>query len=106
MNGNVATSREICTVRSLVRCLLLSCYVYGMPKVLWLLEHVCFRVDPLKDAVGSPFVKVDRQTLDSFVEKTEVLNETVPRRLSHLASRFFATTLWVDRMVDSLPMPQ
>ena len=28
--------------------------------MLWLLEHVCLRVDPLKDAVGSPFGKADR----------------------------------------------
>ena len=28
-----------------------------MPKVLWLLEHVRLRVDPLKDAAGSPFGK-------------------------------------------------
>ena len=31
-----------------------------MPKVLWLLEHVCLRVDPLKDAAGFPFSKADR----------------------------------------------
>ena len=31
-----------------------------MPKVLWLLEHVHLRVDPLKDAAGSPFGKADR----------------------------------------------
>ena len=30
-----------------------------MPKVLWLLEHVCLQVDPLKDAVGSPFGKAN-----------------------------------------------
>ena len=28
-----------------------------MPEVLWLLEHVRLRVDPLKDAAGSPFGK-------------------------------------------------
>ena len=28
--------------------------------MLWLLEHVCLRVDPLKDAVGAPFGKADR----------------------------------------------
>ena len=31
-----------------------------MPEVLWLLEHVRLRVDPLKDAAGSPFGKADR----------------------------------------------
>ena len=30
-----------------------------MPKVLWWLEHVCLQMDPLKDAVGSPFGKAD-----------------------------------------------
>ena len=30
-----------------------------MPEVLWLLEHVRLRVDPLKDAAGSPFGKAD-----------------------------------------------
>ena len=28
--------------------------------MLWLLEHVRLRVDPLKDAAGSPFGKADR----------------------------------------------
>ena len=28
--------------------------------MLWLLEHVHLRVDPLKDAAGSPFGKADR----------------------------------------------
>ena len=31
-----------------------------MVKVLWLLEHVCLQVDPLKDAAGSPVCKADR----------------------------------------------
>ena len=31
-----------------------------MPKVLWLFEHVYLRVDPLKNAAGSPFGKADR----------------------------------------------
>ena len=31
-----------------------------MPKVLWLLEHVCLWVDPLKVAMGSPFGKANR----------------------------------------------
>ena len=34
-----------------------------MPEVLWLLEHVCLRVDPLKDAAGSPFGEADRLKL-------------------------------------------
>ena len=40
-----------------------------MPKVLWLLEHVRLRVDPFKDAVGSPFGKVDRLYLYLHVQK-------------------------------------
>ena len=40
-----------------------------MPKVLWLLEHVFLRVDPLKDAVGSPFGKADRLYLYLHVQK-------------------------------------
>ena len=40
-----------------------------MPKVLWLLEHVCLRVDPLKDAAGSPFGKADRLYLYLLVQK-------------------------------------
>ena len=34
-----------------------------MPEVLWLLEHVRLRVDPLKDAAGSPFGEADRLKL-------------------------------------------
>ena len=40
-----------------------------MPEVLWLLEHVCLRVDPLKDAAGSPFGKADRLYLYLHVQK-------------------------------------
>ena len=40
-----------------------------MPKVLRLLEHVCFWVDPLKDAVGSPFGKANRLYLYLHVQK-------------------------------------
>ena len=40
-----------------------------MPKVLWLLEHVCLWVDPLKDAAGSPFGKADRLYLYLLVQK-------------------------------------
>ena len=32
-----------------------------MPEVLWLLEHVRLRVDPLKDAVGSPKITPNSQ---------------------------------------------
>ena len=38
-------------------------------RVLWLLEHVCLRVDPLKDAAGSPFSKADRLYLYLHVQK-------------------------------------
>ena len=40
-----------------------------MPKVLWLMKHVCLRVDPLKDAAGSPFGKADRLYLYLLVQK-------------------------------------
>ena len=40
-----------------------------MPEVLWLLEHVRLRVDPLKDAAGSPFGKADRLYLYLHVQK-------------------------------------
>ena len=40
-----------------------------MPEVLWLLEHVHLRVDPLKDAVGSPFGKANRLYLYLHVQK-------------------------------------
>ena len=40
--------------------LIFDVWVYGMSEVLWLLEHVRLRVDPLKDAAGSPFGKADR----------------------------------------------
>ena len=40
-----------------------------MPKVLWLLEHVCLRVDPLKDAAGSPFGKANRLYLYLHVQR-------------------------------------
>ena len=40
-----------------------------MPEVLWLLEHVGLRVDPLKDAAGSPFGKADRLYLYLHVQK-------------------------------------
>ena len=38
-----------------------------MPK--WLLECVCLWVDPLKDAVSSPFGKADRPYLYLHVQK-------------------------------------
>ena len=40
-----------------------------MPEVLWLLQHVHLRVDPLKDAAGSPFGKADRLYLYLHVQK-------------------------------------
>ena len=40
-----------------------------MSKVLRLLEHVCLRVDPLKDAVGSPFGKAN----NTFIRSGNVL---------------------------------
>ena len=40
-----------------------------MPEVLWLLEHVRLPVDPLKDAVCSPFGKADRLYLYLHVQK-------------------------------------
>ena len=40
-----------------------------MPEVLWLLEHVRLRVDPLKDAAGSPFGKANRLYLYLHVQK-------------------------------------
>ena len=40
-----------------------------MPKVLWLLEHMRLRVDPLKDAAGSPFGKADILYLYLHVQK-------------------------------------
>ena len=40
-----------------------------MPEVLWLLEHVRLRVDPLKDAASSPFGKADRLYLYLHVQK-------------------------------------
>ena len=40
-----------------------------MPEVLRLLEHVRLRVDPLKDAAGSPFGKADRLYLYLHVQK-------------------------------------
>ena len=40
-----------------------------MPQVLWLLEHMRLRVDPLKDAAGSPFGKDDRLCLYLHVQK-------------------------------------
>ena len=41
--------------------------VMYMPKQL--LEHVCLRMDPLKDAAGSPFGKADRLYLYLHVQK-------------------------------------
>ena len=43
-----------------------------MPEVLWLLKHVRLRVDPLKDAAGSPFGKADRLYLYLHVQKLYV----------------------------------
>ena len=40
-----------------------------MPEVLWLLEHMRLRVDPLKDAAGSPFGRADRLYLYLHVQK-------------------------------------
>ena len=40
-----------------------------MPKVLWLFKHVGLRVDPLKDAAGSPFGKANRPYLYLLVQK-------------------------------------
>ena len=40
-----------------------------MPEVLWWLERVGLRVDPLKDAAGSPFGKADRLYLYLHVQK-------------------------------------
>ena len=40
-----------------------------MPEVLWLLQHMHLRVDPLKDAAGSPFGKADRLYLYLHVQK-------------------------------------
>ena len=49
--------------------LIFDVWVYGMSEVLWLLEHVRLRVDPLKDAAGSPFGKADRLYLYLHVQK-------------------------------------
>ena len=40
-----------------------------MPKVLWLLEHVCLWVDPLKGVVASPFGEADILYLYLHVQK-------------------------------------
>ena len=52
-NANGAATRNYywkdiptCTMRNLAWCLFLWCLGQGMPKVLWLLEHMRLRVDP------------------------------------------------------------
>ena len=53
-----------------------------MPEVLWLLEHVRLRVDPLKDAAGSPFGRADRLYLYLHVQSC-VSSGGAPTPLAH-----------------------
>ena len=45
--------------------LVLIVMMFRSKKVLQLLEHVCLRMDPLKDAVGSSFGKADNPFIHS-----------------------------------------
>ena len=73
-----------------------------MPKVLWLLEHVRLRVDPLKDAAGSPFGKADRLYLYLHVQKLCVewgsTNTAIPSCIS------IAYLLCLKRHIAKLPL--